>query len=74
MTQPLASGVTACHRLKIAWDQDAGRSVSPLSSLGSLPLSTGDTIHVAERSQIKADMGGRHGGGVLSGLGDQLQV
>lgn len=62
MTQPLASGVTACHQLKIAWDQDAGLFVSLLASLGSLPLSTGDKIHAAERSQIKGDTGGRHGG------------
>lgn len=59
MTQPLASGVTACHQLKIDRDQDAGLPAAPLT-LASLPLLTGSTLHGAERSQIKR----AHGTGI----------
>lgn len=64
MTQSLASGVTACHQLKIDQDQDAGLLSIPSLSLESLPLSTGDALHVAEWSQIKGGHGDRHWGAV----------
>lgn len=42
-----------------------------LSPLESLPLSTGDTFHVAKQSQIKEGIVGTGVGGVPSELGDQ---
>lgn len=72
MTQPLASGVTACHQLKT--DQDQDPALSPF--LESLPLSTGDTLHVAEWSQIKEGIlgtGMRVVGGYCPGLVTRLR-
>lgn len=57
MTQSLASGVTACHQLKIDQDQDAGLLSIPSLSLESLPLLTGDMLHVPNGPRSKGVMG-----------------
>lgn len=63
MTQPLASGVTACHQLKT--DRMEMPALSPFSE--PLPLLTGDTLHVAGWSQIKEGIVGTGMEGALSG-------